>query len=343
MRSLKEKIDFVIAWVDGNDPNWRESKKKYQRHENEGLLTQWNDGQSRYRDWDLLRYWFRGVEQFAPWVNRIHFVTCGQRPEWLNVKHPKLNLVKHEDYIPHEYLPTFSSHCIELNFHRIPELEEQFVYFNDDMFLTRPVMPEDFFRKGLPCDAAILYPIHMVQNGIRAEINDLYVINEYFRKNEVIKKNLRKWFSPCYGKMLLRTICMMPFSRFSGFYVHHIPCSYLKSTYQKVWEIVPEILNETCEHRFRKTTDVNQWLFEYWQYAEGCFSPRSPQCGIMEEGAENLQKVCEYIEKQKYKMICWNDSKDIEDFEEMKKRVQRAFDKILPFPSMFELQREKVK
>lgn len=335
---MEKKIDFVIAWVDGNDLKWRERKKEYQTSASTGLLSKWNDSQARYRDWELLRYWFRGVEKFAPWVNRIHFVTCGQKPNWLNTEHPKLNLVNHEDYIPSEYLPTFSSHCIELNLHRIQGLEEQFVYFNDDMFLTKTVAPEDFFRKGLPCDAAVLCPVNMVQNGIRAEINDLYVINDFFEKNEVIKKNPYKWFAPCYGKMLLRTICTLPFSRFRGFYVYHVPCSYLKSTYQRVWKEVPEILHETCKHRFRSTTDVNQWLFEYWQYAEGRFAPRSPKCGIMEEGAESLSKICKYIEEQQYKMICWNDSPDISDFENAKSQVQRAFESILPTPSSFEIE-----
>ena len=27
--------------------------------------------ENRFRDWGLLRYWFRGAECFAPWVNRI--------------------------------------------------------------------------------------------------------------------------------------------------------------------------------------------------------------------------------------------------------------------------------
>ena len=34
-----------------------------------------------------------------------------------------------EDFIPEEYLPTFSSHVIEWNLHRIPDLFDNFVYF----------------------------------------------------------------------------------------------------------------------------------------------------------------------------------------------------------------------
>lgn len=25
----------------------------------------------RYRDWEFMKYWFRAVEQNAPWVNKI--------------------------------------------------------------------------------------------------------------------------------------------------------------------------------------------------------------------------------------------------------------------------------
>ncbi len=97
-----EQIDFIINWVDGVDPNWLAEKKKWECIENQ-TVSKSDDSNSacRYRSNDeLLRYWFRSVEKFAPWVNKIHFVTCGQKPCWLNESHPKLHMVNHEDYIP---------------------------------------------------------------------------------------------------------------------------------------------------------------------------------------------------------------------------------------------------
>ena len=117
-------IDFVILWVDGNDPKWQSEKATYDSNINDD-----SNSASRYRDWGLLPYWFRGVEKFTPWVNKIHFVTWGHVPEFLNLNNPKLNIVNHKDFIPEEYLPTFSSHAIELNIHRIPGLSEKFIYF----------------------------------------------------------------------------------------------------------------------------------------------------------------------------------------------------------------------
>ena len=114
-----QDIDFVITWVDGNDLEWKREKVARLGHTDMDISVNADDRKERYRDWDNLRYWFRGVEKYAPWVHKIYFVTCGQKPDWLNENHDKLVLVNHEDYIPHEYLPTFSANPIELNFHRI--------------------------------------------------------------------------------------------------------------------------------------------------------------------------------------------------------------------------------
>ena len=93
-------IDFVITWVDGNDPAWQQEKSRTLKAS--GLIDKTDDRKERYRDWDNLQYWFRGVEQFAPWVRKVHFVTWGHLPEWLNTSAPKLNIVNHEDFIPEE-------------------------------------------------------------------------------------------------------------------------------------------------------------------------------------------------------------------------------------------------
>ena len=334
-----EPIDFVIPWVDGADPAWRAERTYWSDREPcEPSLAKWNDGEQRYRDNGLLRYWFRGVEKFAPWVNRIHFVTWGHLPSWLNTAHPKLHIVRHTDYIPEKWLPTFSSHCIELNIHRIKGLAEQFVYFNDDTYLVAPVSPKDFFRKGLPCDAAIISPIQLRQNGIRAEINDLYVINANFRKSKVLSSHPFKWFSPCYGLSLVRTLTQLPYSLFSGFYIHHGPVSYLKSTFEKVWDAVPGDLENACRHRFRHPSDINQWIMEYWQYCTGCFSPRSPGFSNVFEGVSEEQKAVRSIAKGQFRAVCLNDAQDLsaEDLVLTRERFEGAFRNILSSKSSYE-------
>ena len=93
---MVKDIDFVITWVDMDDPKWQAEFAKYSgRKEN----TKNGVSKARFRDYGFLKYWFRGVEKFAPWVRKIHFVTSGQKPDWLDVSNPKINLVNHQDYI----------------------------------------------------------------------------------------------------------------------------------------------------------------------------------------------------------------------------------------------------
>ena len=77
MEPMTAPIDFVVTWVDGNDPEWLSKKEQYEKAY--GIAVDHNDnGEERYRDWDIFQYWFRAVEEYAPWVRNVYFVTCGQ-------------------------------------------------------------------------------------------------------------------------------------------------------------------------------------------------------------------------------------------------------------------------
>ncbi len=331
------EIDFVIIWVDGSDPEWLAEKAKY------APPADTDNRPERYRDWGLLPYWFRGVEKFAPWVRKIHFVTWGHIPKWLNTAHPKLNIVRHEDYIPEKYLPTFSSHTIELNLHRIEGLSENFVYFNDDMFLTAPVSQETFFKNGLPCDSGVLnvhcyspdLPIQMIA------INDTGVINRHFKIKETIKAAPMKWLDPLYGKMLIRTIPLMFCPRFPGFYQHHLPSSLKRSTLETVWSAEPDILDRTCTNKFRSMYDVNQWVFREWQLANNGFCPRSLKTGKCffpdRDGMGEFERAAALIAKGKKKLVCINDCPlTEEEFMTCSQILRDGFERSLPEKSEFE-------
>ena len=209
-------IDFVIPWVDGEDPAWRRQFLAVRRAEGADA------SEIRFRDWRNLRYWFRGVERLAPWVRRIHFITWGHLPAWLNTSNPRLHVVDHADYIPSAYLPTFNSNTIELNIARIEGLAERFVLFNDDTFLLRPVRPGDFFRRGLPCDMARLSVVQPSSVG-HIVYNDLELINAAHRKGAVLRRWPGKWFSPRYGVVnLLKSLTLVPWSTFPGILDTHM-------------------------------------------------------------------------------------------------------------------------
>ncbi|KAI4450826.1 Capsular polysaccharide phosphotransferase cps12A [Eubacterium plexicaudatum ASF492] len=126
-----DKVDIVLPWVDGSDPEWMERKEQWRAKSSVDYKANTN---VRYESWDNLEYWFRAVEKNLPWFHKIFLLTCGHIPSFLNIDHPKLRIVRHEEYIPQKYLPAFKSRTIELNVHRIPDLSENFILFNDDFF-----------------------------------------------------------------------------------------------------------------------------------------------------------------------------------------------------------------
>ena len=327
-------IDIVIPWVDGNDPAWLEQKAKYS-----GEITT-SVRRFDYQEWGLLKYWFRGIEECAPWVRNVFFITWGHIPEWLNTNNQKLRIVNHKDYIPGEYLPTFSSHTIELNFHRIEGLAEHFVYFNDDMYLVNKTKPDDFFFNGLPREVAIVNPIAPSQRYYinNVQLTSIAVINEHYRKHEVIRKNPTKWINLKYGKLLPLNILFAPWGRFPGLLQQHIAASYLKSTFVEVWRQEPELLHDTCAHRFRDfKCDVNQWIMQEWQIANGKFEPRKLNFGkyYQIKDRETAKKAGKAILSGKYKTICLNDH--IESNQEIVVDcLKKAFEERFPVKSSFE-------
>lgn len=330
-----EKIDFVVTWVDGNDPAWRAERAKY-------MPAELNSGnaENRYRDWDLMRYWFRGIEKFAPWVNKVFFVTWGHVPDWLDLSHPKLVHVKHEDYIPAEYLPTFNSIVIENNLHLIPELSEKFVLFNDDVFLIDHVSQNDFFKNGLPCETALLGQLSALtpDDSIFPHmlLNNIAIINKHFSKRDVIRNHWKKFFSVVYGKELLRNALLLPARYFSCFYDQHVTSSYLKQTFRDVWETEPGCLQKGSSGRFRSKEDVSHWLMKAWQICKGQFVPRAPKWGMCFE-IGRAPEMIDSIQNRRCKVVCLNDSSTDIDFEQQKQDLQIAFDSILPDKCSFEL------
>ncbi len=87
---MGEKIDFVVTWVDGNDTVWREKKNRFDKSVDTSQKSM--NSVKAYREWGTFKYWFRGVEKFAPWVNKVYLDTDNQKPSWLNIYSDKLVL-----------------------------------------------------------------------------------------------------------------------------------------------------------------------------------------------------------------------------------------------------------
>lgn len=328
-----EKIDFVLLWVDGADPAWLEEKNRWSP-----VKQDYGTGDNRFRDWDNLQYWFRGVEKFAPWVNQIYFITWGHLPKWLNTEHPKLRVICHQDYIPQQYLPTFNSDTIETNLFRIKELSEHFVLFNDDMFLIDSTSPDDFFVNGMPRDSFVENLLAPVRgSGItHTKLVITEIINSHFKKRSVHKKFRRKIYSLKNGIQNLITLYFTPFSYFTGFRNPHLSQAHLKSTFDEVWKQEEEALDTSCRNRFRGTNDVSHWLMRYWNLCQGCFEPRDRRFGKYFEAGDDNTALCTYIRGKKGKVVCINDMSKKYNFEQAKTEINAALQSILDQKSAFE-------
>ncbi|MDR0297413.1 MAG: Stealth CR1 domain-containing protein [Streptococcaceae bacterium] len=332
---MTSDIDIVITWVDGNDPAWQTERAKYDVNDHDDNRIQ------RYRDMGTLKYVFRGIENFAPWVRKIFFVTWGHLPEWLDTTNPKLVIVNHEDFIPKEYLPTFNSNTIDLNLFRIPDLSENFVYFNDDTFLLKPVKPDFFFKNGKPrCEAILnpLIPLKYHQNLVIT--SDAEIINEHFNWRSVVRKHPFQWFNPKYGALGIVNFLMLPWGRVPGFFISHFPSSLQRKTFETLWTIESKYFEETCANRFRGALDTNQWVAQWWQMCSGNFVPRSVHVGfgnyyIRDDDANN-QKIFNDIRNQKYYLYSINDGVETGDFDAIMAEYAAAFDTVLPNKSSYE-------
>lgn len=307
-------IDIVVTWVNGEDEEWLAAKAQYPVYKTREV------GPERYRNWDLMRYWFRAVEEYAPWVRKIFFVTEGHIPSWLNTSNEKLEVVKHSDFIPNKYLPTFSSIPIELNFHRIKELSEHFIYLNDDYFLNAPVKKTDFFEYGFPKYYAPAIPIKNWRNipYYHHLFNNASFINRKFNIRKSIEAHPERWFSKKYKDQMMLNRNAFITNYIPGFYESHIPYNLRKGTLEKVWEVEPELFDYTCTHKFRSSLDVQLYLVKWWEVMNGDYIPYALeefQDVYFEDMSHQAKEISEALFDSNISIICFNDTSTISDEE----------------------------
>lgn len=147
-----EPIDAVITWVNGNSESHRRERHKYMA---EARLPMHENAINPHR-WacnNEILYCLQSIHNYAPWTRKIWIVVDGDTPDLSKLSddlRSKISFVFHRDIFKEftSMLPTFNSLAIESLIWRIDGLSECFMYFNDDVFLTSPLKPDDVF-KGL--------------------------------------------------------------------------------------------------------------------------------------------------------------------------------------------------
>jgi hypothetical protein len=226
------EIDVVYTWVDGAEPAWRAAFEEWSARERRDHRADRDLVSGRFRDNDELRHSLRSLWFGCDWVRTVFIVSADQVPRWLDTAHPRIELVAHRDILPDGCLPTFNSHAIEAALHRIDGLAEHFVYFNDDVFVGRPLRPDHFFTSsGLPkvfvSDARI--------TGVDDEVQ-LAVDNAAMR-----------------GRRLLRR----DFGRSATLKPEHAPFALRRTVLEELSKRYADEVAATMRHRFRHPGDLS--------------------------------------------------------------------------------------
>lgn len=304
-KNVEFPIDFVISWVNNSDNNWKKKRDYYAHDLSKSNLA--GNLDERFRDFGFLKYLFRSIDKFSPWVNHIFLITDDQIPEFLDVNNSKISIVDHSEFIPSKYLPTFNSSAIELYINRIPNLSEHFVYFNDDMLINKPVYPTDFFDKtGSPKDSIVSSMIQPTRNN-SFEVNDIKIINTYFDKKKVIRNHSFLYFNLKYGfKNLCKAFLTIPFNKWSALKNSHLPYSLKKSEFGWLSIYAGEEVKITSQNKFRSINDINIWIIQDIRYCLGLFSPRSCREGKYYD-FDSANDLLRSISHNKYKILVIND------------------------------------
>ncbi|MWP61802.1 stealth family protein [Gilliamella sp. Pas-s25] len=138
----KEPVDVVITWVNNQDPEWI-AKFEYYKNQKINDINPISIDNARFEDHGELFYVIKSIQLHMSWVRTIFLITDNQIPTFDLPS--KVKIIDHNQIINKKYLPTFNSHVIEAHLHNIPELSENFIYFNDDVFIARNLPKSHFF------------------------------------------------------------------------------------------------------------------------------------------------------------------------------------------------------
>jgi hypothetical protein len=335
-----ENIDFIISWVDANDPKWQ---RKHDRALGKPRFDDSNEnvGDERFRDYGTLKYVLRSMQKYAPWVHHIFLVTDDQRPSWLreevadkNAFGAKLTVVDHKEIIDSKYLPCFNSNTIEFNMTKIKGLSEHFVIFNDDMLINKPVTPEDFFDGDKPRDFRIYQPLRPYSDYDHILFNNNQLINHWLNGKYLSKFGM---LSRVYGHQLIKNLYHLylePRHQVSNYVLAHNAQAFRKSAFNEVLQKWHDAILTTYAQSFRSNLDVSTLLVRNYELERGNFTPRSPQFGTYFT-LNQYQALAQELRDKKHALYCINDTV-VEDYDTAASAVQSSLAAAYPEKSDFE-------
>jgi hypothetical protein len=292
----------VYTWVDGDDPAWRALLQQHAR-------TSSDRNPERYRDiYSMLKYSLRSVERHARWVRDIYVFTCRpQVPAWLNVEHPRIHVVHHDEIIDPQYLPTFSSRVIESHLHEIPNPSDFLLFLNDDYFFGRDTTLDDF----LTVDGRI------------------------------------KVYGTLVGERFGFRVYGGKFNTPSVAFLEHVPLLVYKPFWREMLALRPSEVHRTRQNRFRHDTDLKMLrLYRYHllarrrayaQVVPVWRSLRQVRFHKIEGGPETQEARLRSVRRKRPKFFCLNDDQHDQPDPDVVHLVQDFLRDYFPEKSPYEL------
>jgi hypothetical protein len=308
-------IDMVFSWVDGSEPGYLQERRRWSALSGVDV----DAGPARYRQIDELRYALRSVHAFAPWVRRIFVASDSPLPDWLDPTHPGVTFVRSEEFFADPgVLPTFNSHAIEAQVHRIPDLAEHFLYSNDDMFFGRPVTPAMFFSPGGVS--------RFIEATVRIGLGESDPLRTgHDNAMRVNRALLRERF----GRTITR-------------HLEHTAAPLRRSVLAELEREFPADFARTAASRFRSPADISvtNSLSHYYALLTGrAVTQTALRVLYVETTLARSRELLRRLERRRtYEMFCLNDGSEPELPEETRVATVTSFlQRYFPVPAPWEL------
>lgn len=332
-----DEIDLVVPWCDDADEKWRAKRLACARRVGRPM-GEYVNGACRYRGGDELKYMLRSLDLYAPWFCRVHLLVDDDAalPAWLRTDIPDLCVVRHSDFVPHAYLPTFTPDTFEHFLWAIPGLADRFVFANDDTMFSRPTPRSFFFAPdGMP----------IFRFGSRRR----------FHQGDAGASTYHAGMDRSEAMVVAKFGHRAGLACALGRSPHHNMDAYLKRDYKDCYELFRMELAETGAFRFpfRSEEGCQRILYALFALATGRGHFRRAPFNtkwnkpwwryLIPSRGESLQfsgSVWKHAEKQLYRyrpyLFCFNDG--VETTETDRRWLDDFYRRRFPAPSRFERQ-----
>lgn len=280
-------MDIVITYVDIND----EFIKKYNKY-NSKLQ------ENRFTSYNVLDLQVKLIRKYASFIKNIFIVVSDKSQVPKNLDLSLCKIVYHKDIIPEKFLPCFNSCTIEMFLHNIPELDEEFIYFNDDVFIIDYVSKKEFFLNHKPSLTVSIKDINPDEKNVYKKnlYNSTDLITKYLK---IENKYKNKYISISHSYFpMLKSVCKKVFDK-------------------NIYSIYGSLT------RIRNSKNYNTSIFHNYNYLTKNYHELERNYTYY-SSMDSMNKICDAIIKKENKFICINNENTYEDFNAFKTELHNA-------------------